>query len=249
MILGYGMVLATIAVVCLIVIAWRTRHFGSSRELYKIKVAIPEPVTLPQGSWRFILSGDSRNCGDVVIPAIEALPDSIAESHSMGDSAAGRTSGQQVYEELEEFRDQSSNADEKHKNIYVLASHSHFYMQNIFDSETLTDEKKKQPLLGWIIGTGGAERYALPLNSPNSAETDVYGYLLATVSAGGTIDFSFQKVNESDVPQWVRQRYPAELVPWCFAHNSKNRNPLAPELTPRCAVPEAATTPISPSSH
>ena len=185
----------------------------------------------------------------VVVGMHEALPDSIAESHSMGDSAAGRTSGQQVYEELEEFRDQSSNADEKHKNVYVLASHSHFYMQNIFDSETLTDEKKKQPLLGWIIGTGGAERYALPLNSPNSAETDVYGYLLATVSAGGTIDFSFQKVNESDVPQWVRQRYPAELVPWCFAHNSKNRNPLAPELTPRCAVPEAATTPISPSSH
>jgi hypothetical protein len=27
---------------------------------------------LPAGSWRFIVSGDSRNCGDVVMPAIAA---------------------------------------------------------------------------------------------------------------------------------------------------------------------------------
>jgi hypothetical protein len=395
MLLAYAMILATIAVACLIVIAWRTRHFGSGRELHKIKVAIPEPVTLPGGSWRFIVSGDSRNCGDVVTPTIafhaaqfapsfywhlgdlraiykidedmafeaanhdqvltcenyerlawsdfitnqiapfghvlfylgignhevippknedafkrqfadwldlpalkaqrekdkepaqpetyyhwiqngvdfiyldnasnsfsppqlawfkrrlegamtdpaiksvvvgmhEALPDSIAESHSMGDNAAGRASGQEVYKELEEFRDQSRSADGKHKNVYILASHSHFYMPNIFDTEKLTDKNKKQPLPGWIIGTGGAERYALPHNSPNTAETDVYGYLLATVSTDGTIDFSFQKVRESDVPQWVRQRYPAALIPWCFAHNSKSTNPLVPDLTPRC---------------
>ena len=25
---------------------------------------------LPEGSWRFIVSGDSRNCGDIVMPAI-----------------------------------------------------------------------------------------------------------------------------------------------------------------------------------
>ena len=64
------MVLATIAVACLIVIAWRTRHRGSGRELHKIEVTVPEPVTLPGGSWRFIVSGDSRNCGDVVMPTI-----------------------------------------------------------------------------------------------------------------------------------------------------------------------------------
>src|SRR5208283_5369019 len=27
---------------------------------------------LPEGSWRFIVSGDSRNCGDIVMPAIAA---------------------------------------------------------------------------------------------------------------------------------------------------------------------------------
>jgi len=31
------------------------------------------PATpLPQDSWRFIVSGDSRNCGDIVVPAIAA---------------------------------------------------------------------------------------------------------------------------------------------------------------------------------
>src|SRR6266849_1075015 len=29
-------------------------------------------VQLAEGTWRFIVSGDSRNCGDVVMPAIAA---------------------------------------------------------------------------------------------------------------------------------------------------------------------------------
>src|SRR5205809_366062 len=29
-------------------------------------------TSLPAGSWRFIVSGDSRNCGDVVMPSIAA---------------------------------------------------------------------------------------------------------------------------------------------------------------------------------
>lgn len=31
---------------------------------------IPKPGRLPKAAWRFIVSGDSRNCGDVVMPAI-----------------------------------------------------------------------------------------------------------------------------------------------------------------------------------
>jgi hypothetical protein len=72
MLLGYGLVLATIAVACLIVIAWRSRRFGRANELHNIKVAVPEPVSPSGGTWRFIVSGDSRNCGDVVMPAIAA---------------------------------------------------------------------------------------------------------------------------------------------------------------------------------
>jgi len=78
-------------------------------------------------------------------------------------------------------------------------------------------------------------RYPLPFGAPQTAETDVYGYLLATVSQDGTIQFSFQEVYESDVPLSVRQRYPEALVPWCFAHNSQNKDPIARDITPTCA--------------
>jgi hypothetical protein len=395
MFFGYGALLATIMAACLIVIAWRCLDFGSARKLQKMKVTTHEPVTLPGGSWRFIVSGDSRNCGDVVMPAIaahsaqfapsfywhlgdlraiykidedmafeaanhaqvltcdnyerlawsdfitnqispfanvpfylgignhevippkdkdedafkrqfydwldlpvlqdqrqkdkeppqpepyyhwiqggvdfiyldnasgsfspgqlswlqhrlnsaktdsavkslvvgmhEALPDSIANSHSMGDKGAGSPgsiSGGKAYDALASFRDGSR------KPVYVLASHSHFYMENIFDTSKLKANGAR-PLPGWIVGTAGAVRYPLPFGAPQTAETDVYGYLLATVSQDGTIQFSFQEVYESDVPLSVRQRYPEALVPWCFAHNSQNKDPIARDITPTCAA-------------
>jgi hypothetical protein len=48
-------------------------------------------------------------------------------------------------------------------------------------------------LPGWIVGTGGAKRYALPLtaNQADDARTNVYGYLLGTVQQDGMINFSF----------------------------------------------------------
>ncbi len=177
----------------------------------------------------------------VVVGMHEALPDSLGNSHSMGDDnggVEGRATGKEAYEALEKFRDQSRNPDGSHKAVYVLASHSHYYMENIFDTDILTDHHKKQPLLGWIVGTAGAVRYALPDNPPKTAKTDVYGYLLGTVAPDGTIRFDFQEVHESDVPRWVRQRYPDALVPWCFARNSQNKEPIARDITPKCPVPQ-----------
>ena len=406
----YGAILATIATACLVVLTLKYRHRARVSVLTKIESSAALPGPLPDGSWRFIVSGDSRNCGDVVMPAIaahskqfapafywhlgdlraiykidedmafeaqqrgevltcenyerlawndfitnqiapfghvpfylgignhevippkdedafkrqfadwlnlpvlkeqreqdkepkqpepyyhwiqggvdfiyldnavnhfskaqlewfhkrldadssktntavksivvgmhEALPDSIGNSHSMGDDnggADGRATGEEAYEALERFREQSRNLDGSHKAVYVLASHSHFYMDNIFDTDKLTDNHKKQPLSGWIVGTAGAVRYALPENSPKTAKTDVYGYLLATVALDGTIRFDFEGVHEADVPQWVRQRYPDALVPWCFARNSQNKEPKAADITQRCLPPKPAA-PVS----
>ena len=176
----------------------------------------------------------------VVVGMHEAFPDSLGNSHSMGDDkggAEGRATGKEAYEALEKFRDDSRNPDGTHKAVYVLASHSHFYMENIFDTDELTDHHKKQPLLGWIVGTAGAVRYALPDHPPKTAKTDVYGYLLGTVAADGTIRFDFKEVHESDVPRWVRQRYPDALVTWCFARNSQNKEPKAADITATCAPP------------
>jgi hypothetical protein len=64
--------------------------------------------------------------------------------------------------------------------------------------------------------------------------------LLGTVVRDGTIRFSYEEVLETDVPQSVRQRYPATLVPWCFAHNSQAKDPDAGDVTPRCPAPQAA---------
>lgn len=154
----------------------------------------------------------------IVVGMHESLPDGLANDHSMGDGKSGpnaRPSGEKAYKALASFRDES------HKQVYVLASHSHFYMDNIFETPALTANKTK-PLPGWIVGTGGAERRALPKGAPATAKADAYGYLLGTVSADGTIQFAFQEIKEADVPQQVWQRYPAKAVLWCFEHNSQN---------------------------
>jgi hypothetical protein len=178
----------------------------------------------------------------VVMGMHEALPDSIANSHSMGDNPTGRPSGERVYRALTNFGDQS------HKPVYVLASHSHFYMENIFATPARKQNGAK-PLPGWIIGTAGAVRYPLPNGAPPSAKTDVYGYLLATVSGDGTIQFTFEELHESDVPKYVRQRYPATLIPWCFAHNSQNIDPHAVDRTPRCTPAPAKIVPSAGPAH
>jgi calcineurin-like phosphoesterase family protein len=177
----------------------------------------------------------------VVVGMHEALPDSIANSHSMGDNTKepkARPTGEKAYKALVAFRD-----DKRHnQEVYVLASHSHFYMENIFDTAKLK-QNNATPLKGWIVGTAGAVRYKLPDEAPATALTDVYGYLLATVSPQGSIEFSFKQIHESDVPASVGQRYPSNVIPWCFAHNSQNREPKAADLTPRCTPPQSSTKP------
>ncbi len=165
----------------------------------------------------------------VVVGMHEALPDSIASTHAMCDDPRkvdSCTSGKHVYRALLDLQGK--------KPVYVLASHSHFYMSGLFDNHP-PDER----LPGWIVGTAGAVRYRLPQNVP-SAKTDVYGYLLATANREGKIQFEFQEIKELGVPEEVRQRYPPWLVPWCFAHNSENIDPDAEETTHRCTPPTSS---------
>ena len=203
-----------------------------------------------------VLASDSPTTNSevksIVVGMHEALPDSLGNSHSMGDDRGGpegRATGKEAYDALEAFRDHAFNADKSPKPVYVLASHSHFYMENIYDTDELTDHHKKQPLPGWIVGTAGAVRYALPDNPPKTAKTDVYGYLLGTVAASGTIQFDFKEVQEWDVPEVVRQRYPEAFLPWCFARNSQNKEPKAVDITPRCPVDDKTSAPKGKEAH
>jgi hypothetical protein len=171
----------------------------------------------------------------IVVGMHEALPSSRASNHAMCDDAIADPllkkqsceSGRHVYDALVEFN--------KTKRVYVLASHSHFYMKGIFDNQPSANR-----LDGWIVGTAGAVRYPLPPGTQSSPDTltDHYGYLLGTVE-NGNIRFEFQEVRESDVPQSVGQQYPQTLISWCFAKNSQNQDPASEETTNRCYAPAA----------
>lgn len=150
----------------------------------------------------------------VVVGMHEALPDSLAAGHSMNDSAKGTASGRQLYEDLLNFRRKS------HKNVYVLASHSHFYMSSIYDTDYWRAHGGVLP--GWIVGTAGAVRYALPADADRAKEKKqkTYGYLLGSVRPDGAIDFKFQEVTRQDIPEAVNQRFTPEFVNYCFEKNT-----------------------------
>jgi hypothetical protein len=180
----------------------------------------------------------------IVVGMHEALPKSISSDHAMCDDTKKSDKnyplsckdGEDVYQALLRFQEARPA-----KPVYVLASHSHFYMQGIFNARP---EPERLP--GWIVGTAGAVRYELPKDKtakPDDARTNVYGYLLATVDQNGKIDFKFQEVKEADVPSRTQQQYPATLVNWCFAHNSQDIDPHAPETTANCLPPREPPAP------
>lgn len=163
-----------------------------------------------------VLQADSANpeIRSIVVGMHKALPDSISENHGMSESLDGVASGRRVYADLRKARDAA------HKHVYVLSSHSHYYMAGIFNTAYWRENGGVLP--GWIVGTAGAYRYALPPNAADAsaAETNVYGYLSGSVNSGGEITFRYHKVNESDIPGPIVERYSQPFVHWCFAENS-----------------------------
>ncbi|MGB0037103.1 MAG: hypothetical protein WBP79_16675 [Candidatus Acidiferrales bacterium] len=149
-----------------------------------------------------------------VVGMHEALPESISRGHSMNQSGTGTESGLRVYRDLLKVQ------NEAHKHVYVIASHSHYYMDGTFNTEYWRTNGGVLP--GWIVGTAGAVRYKLPpeAKDAHAAETNVYGFLIGTVKPGGEIEFAYQRLNESDVPAPIADRYTPQFVHWCFVENS-----------------------------
>jgi hypothetical protein len=155
----------------------------------------------------------SSDIKTIVLGMHAALPGSIGHFHSMGDWPQGDKSGRAVYEAL--WHAQSASG----KRVYVLASHSHFFMENVYD----TVDWKGRVLPGWIVGTAGAVRYRIPAEAGPSqkAMTDVYGYLLATASADGAVAFEFHRLNVGDLVAANKGRLADSLVRWCFDENKQ----------------------------
>jgi hypothetical protein len=143
-----------------------------------------------------------------------ALPDSLSCGHSMGNYPRQQETGRRVYRDLLALRDRDK------KKVYLLASHSHFVMENVYDSAYWRANGGVLP--GWIVGTSGAVRYRLPETAkpgPNT-QTDVYGYLLGTVAADGTVTFAFHEITLKDIPEAVVKKYTGRFVEnVCFAAN------------------------------
>jgi hypothetical protein len=175
-----------------------------------------------QMAWlRKVLARDAADGSirTVILGAHAALPDSRSCGHSMGNYPNQQKTGREVYNLMLAMRDKSK------KQVYVLASHSHFVMDNVYDSDYW--RKNGGVLPGWIVGTSGAVRYRLPETatpSPN-VRTDVYGYLLGTVSAAGAVTFEFRELTPKDIPADVVKKYSKNFVEnFCFAANRDIRS-------------------------
>ena len=177
--------------------------------------ATPEQFDPGQMKWlSAVLARDeaSAQIRTIVVGMHEALPGSMSRRHSMSESALGDKSGREAYEALWHAHDSA------HKRVYVLASHSHYYMENIFE----TADWKDKILPGWIIGTAGARRDPLPPEATpgQHAQTKVYGYMIATVTAEGAVSFEFKRIGLQDLYAINGSAYPEALVRWCYEKNA-----------------------------
>jgi|SRR5208337_2317277 len=175
-----------------------------------------------QMNWfkKVLRSAASNNAVRTVVLGMHAaLPDSLSTGHSMNDSATEESSGREVYAQLLAFQRQTR------KNVYVLASHSHFVMNNVY---AIACRPKDEVLTGWIIGSAGAVRYRLPQerSAATIAQTDVYGYLLATVAPNGAITFEFKEVKKPDVPPQTIDEFSQKQVDFCFDQNKQDYTPV-----------------------
>jgi hypothetical protein len=155
----------------------------------------------------------------IVVGMHEALPQSISSDHSMDMWPLGEQTGLQVYHDLLQAQNEGK------KKIYILASHSHYFLDGTYQTDYWKNHGGVLP--GWIIGTAGAERYPLPPAAKDaiSSKTNVYGYMLATVnppgSPPGTIRFEFKQIDEDQIPSDIVKKYSAPLVHECFVGNRR----------------------------
>jgi hypothetical protein len=190
-------------------------------EFITLDNATPDEFDAAQLTWLAAVLQRARHDASVravVVGMHEALPESLARGHSMSDFSAGEASGLEVYRRLLEVR--------RAKPVYVLASHSHFVMSGIFNTPYWREHGGVLP--GWIVGTAGAYRYALPPGSSQAtfAKTHVYGYLLASVAPRGSADknpiaFEFKELKEDDTPRDIAVKYGADFVHHCYADNAQ----------------------------
>jgi hypothetical protein len=182
-----------------------------------------DPAQMAWARTRIADDEKSKAITTVVVGMHEALPGSKGLSHSMCDAPAGIERGREVYNLL-------WNLERSGKKVYLLASHSHFVMDDVYN----TPYWKGKVLPGWIVGTAGAVRYRLPGGEGGGkiAKTDVYGYLIGTVMNDGSVEFEFRELGLEDLKAANGGKVADSLIGWCV---NENRNP-APVVPKACGA-------------
>jgi len=178
--------------------------------------ASQEEFSVAQMRWlRSVLDHDlAPNSGirAIVAGMHEALAHSTGAEHAMDDWALGEHTGELVYTWF-------YDAQAAGKFVYLIASHSHYYSPNIFNT-AYWKQYGPRVVPGMIIGGAGAYRYPLPKSADPSARTHVYGYVHGAVKADGSIDFSFRELTEDDLNSVRWPNAPLAAVHECFIHNA-----------------------------
>lgn len=141
----------------------------------------------------------------------EALPHSTGSEHAMDDWERGTQTGDLVYTWM-------YDAQAAGKHVYLIASHSHYYSPNVFDT-SYWKQHTKTVVPGMIIGAAGAHRYALPRTAKRGAKTMIYGYVQGTVRADGVIDFALKELSEQDLVNAKWPNAPNDAIHECYVHN------------------------------
>ncbi|MGA7858006.1 MAG: metallophosphoesterase [Terracidiphilus sp.] len=142
----------------------------------------------------------------------EALPHSTGSEHAMDDWDLGDRTGELVYNWF-------YGAQAAGKHVYLIASHSHYYSPNVYNTP-YWKQYSKTVLPGLIVGTAGAHRYQLPKTADKAAKTHIYGYVQGAVEADGTIDFTLHELSEDDLIQSRWPNAPLDAIHECYIHNA-----------------------------
>ena len=142
----------------------------------------------------------------------EALPHSTGSEHAMDDWDLGNRTGELVYTWF-------YDAQAAGKHVYLIASHSHYYSPNIFNTP-YWKQHSNRIVPGLIIGTAGAHRYALPKTADKAAKTHIYGFLQGMVHADGQIDFKLRELSEDDLVKSRWPNAPLDAIHECVVNNA-----------------------------
>ena len=146
----------------------------------------------------------------------EALPHSTGSEHAMDDWELGIRTGERVFTWL-------YDAQAAGKHVYVLASHSHYYSPNVFNSPYWR-QSLPRVLPGSIIGLSGAHRNALPRGAEKTARQMTYGFLEGTVSPDGSVAFDLKELSEADLVASKWPNAPLDAIHECVIHNGDGQD-------------------------